>query len=204
MAKVKRSTLAYDSTIWANWFGSLGCSLVSIDGTNIIIDNIFMIKLERLNYWPSVALYKDGTMIASRTVADASRITVAYSDTLFYVYTRDHNGTTGIGIFLTYEKTPEFQIYTYGEITGHPNIQDYTFTDIVTGNQYKHSGVLNYITELDYIDYTEDRLFSGDQRVFVDNNFLSCSTITQDSVVTFAGKNHYSVGPNILVSIDED
>ena len=33
MATVKRSVLAYDSTIWANWFGSLGCSLVSIDGT---------------------------------------------------------------------------------------------------------------------------------------------------------------------------
>lgn len=204
MAKVKRSALAYDSTVWANWFNSLDCSLISLDGTNIIIDNIFMIKLERLDYWPSVALYKDGTMITSRTVTGLSTITVAYSDTLFYIYTRDQNGSTGVGIFLTYEKTSDFQIYAYGDITGHPNFQDYTFTDIITGNQYAHSGVLKYTTDLNYIDYTEDRLFSSGQREFVDNNFLSCSTITPDSVITFAGKNHYSVGPNILVSIDED
>lgn len=205
MAKVKRSALAYDSTVWANWFGSLGCPLVTIDGTDIVIDGMFTIKLY-YSGWPRVGLYKNGEHVAGPTVAGLSTITVCYSDTLFYVTTRDENGSVGIGIYLVYEKMPDFTIYAYcpDHSTGFQNIQDYTFTDRYTESQYTHSGVLKYTTELNHIDYTEDRLFSSGQREFVDTNFLSCSTITPDSVITFAGKNHYSVGPNILVSIDED
>ena len=202
MATVKRSVLAYDSTIWANWFGSLDCSLVSIDGTNIIIDDIFMIKLERINYWPAVALYKDGTMVISSTVAGLSTVTVGYSDTLFYVYTRDQNGSSGIGIFLVYEKTPEFRVYTYANSTGHPNIQTATFTDMVTGATYNHSGVLKYNTQPGYINYTSDVLLIGSTRSYIDPNFISCSNVNADSVITFGGKNYYSAGPNTLIRMN--
>jgi len=202
MAIVKRSVLAYDSTIWANWFGSLDCSLVSIDGTDIIIDDIFMIKLERISYWPAVALYKDGTMVASRTVAGLSTITVAYSDTLFYMYTRDQNGSTGVGIFLVYEKTPEFQVYTYAESGGHPNIQTATFTDMVTGATYNHSGVLKYDTQPGYINYTADVLLIGSTRSYIDPNFISCSNVNADSVITFGSNNYYSAGTNTLIRMD--
>lgn len=203
MATVKRSVLAWDSTIWANWFGSLGCSLVTIDGTDIVIDNIFTIRLQSVTYgYPGVVLYKDGVSVASNTVAGLSTITVAYSDTLFYVYTRDQNGTTGIGIFLVYEKTPEFQVYTYASSTGHPNIQTMTFTDMVTGATYKHSGVLKYNTQPGYINYTSDVLLIGSTRSHIDPNFISCSNVNADSVITFGGKNYYSAGANTLIRMD--
>ncbi len=201
MATVKRSVLAYDSTIWANWFGSLGCSLVTIDGTDIVIDDVFTIKLF-YSGWPAVALYKDGTMVASRTVAGLSTITVGYSDTLFYVYTRDQNGSSGIGIFLVYEKTPEFQVYTYAESTGFPDIQTVTLTDMVTGATYKHSGVLKYNTQPGYINYTSDVLLIGTTRSYIDPNFISCSNVNADSVITFGGKNYYSAGTNTLIRMD--
>lgn len=201
MATVKRSVLAYDSTIWANWFGSLGCSLVTIDGTDIVIDGIFTINLF-YSGWSRVGIYKDGALVASSTVAGLSTITVAYSDTLFYVYTRDQNGSTGIGVFLVYEKTPEFQVYTYASSTGHPNIQTVTFTDMVTGATYKHSGVLKYNTQPGYINYTSDVLLIDTTRSYIDPNFISCSNVNADSVITFGGKNYYSAGTNTLIRMD--
>lgn len=203
MAIVKRSVLAWDSTIWANWFGSLGCSLVTIDGTDIVIDGIFTIRLQGVTYgYPGVVLYKDGVSVVSRTVAGLSTITVAYSDTLFYVYTRDQNGSTGIGIFLVYEKTPEFKVYTYAESTGHPNIQTATFIDMVTGATYKHSGVLKYNTQPGYINYTLDVLLIGSTRSYIDPNFISCSNVNADSVITFGSKNYYSADTNTLIRMD--
>lgn len=206
MAIVKRSVLAWNSSLWADWFGSLGCPLVSIDGTDIVIDGVFTIRLY-YDSWPRVGLWKDGTLIYGPTVAGSSTITVAYSDTLFYVWSHDENGSPGIGIYLVYEKTPDFTIYAHPDnyITGFSSIQNYTFVDRYTGDEYVHSGVLKYSREIDRIDYTEDSLFStSNQRIMQDSNFISCSTVAQDSVVTFNGKNHYSVGPNILVSMDED
>ena len=203
MTTVKRSVLAWDSTIWANWFGSLGCSLVSIDGTDIVIDGIFTIRLQGVTYgYPGVVLYKDGVSVVSRTVAGLSTITVGYSDTLFYVYTRDQNGSTGIGVFLVYEKTPEFKVYTYAESTGHPNIQTATFIDMVTGATYKHSGVLKYNTQPGYINYTSDVLLIGSTRSYIDPNFVSCSNVNMDSVITFGGKNYYSAGTNTLIRMN--
>lgn len=206
MAIVKRSVLAWNSSLWADWFGSLGCPLVTIDGTDIVIDNYFTIKLYYAS-WPCVGIWKDGVQLSGPTVAGSSTITVAYSDTLFYIWTHDENGSSGIGIYLVYEKTPDFTIYASPNnyISGFSSIQSHTFVDRYTGDEYKHSGVLKYSREINSIDYTEDSLFStGGQRIIQDSNFISCSTIAQDSVVTFNGKNHYSVGPNILVSMDEE
>lgn len=208
MAIVKRSALAWNSSLWANWFGSLGCSLITIDGTDIVIDGMFTIRLYQNHAdYPRVGIWKDDVQLQGPTVAGSSTITVACSDTLFYVWSNDQNGSSGVGIYLVYEKTPDFTIYACPNthITGFSSIQNYTFVDRYTGDEYAHSGVLKYSREINSIDYTEDSLFSTSvQRIIQDPNFISCSTVTQDSVVTFNGKNHYSVGPNILVSIDED
>jgi len=203
MATVRRTALAYDSTLWADWFDSLDCSLVSLSGTDIIIDDIFMIKLERINYWPAVALYKDGTMITSSTVYGLSTITVAYSDTLFYIRTRDEN-SDGIGIFFVYEKTSAFTIYTYNTSTasGFQDIKNYTFTDINNQNTYKHGAILNYAAQSQYINYCGDVLLQGTLKSYGDPNFIACSTITPDNVITFGSKNYYAVGTNTLVRMD--
>ena len=204
MATVRRADLPWNSQVWANWFSALGSSLITIDGTDVVIDNTFVLKLFAGVYgYASVGIFDmEGNPLVSRTSAEPITVTVAVSDSLFYVRVKD---SINYNVYLIYEKTDNFTIYSYtsnatARIT---DIRSFTFTDKNTQLTYKHGAILNYNAQSGYINYAADvLLLSGSIRSFVDTNFITCTNINADSVITFGSQNYYAVGTNTLVMMD--
>lgn len=201
MATVKRSSLPMSGSSWGTWFNNLNCPLISASGNVINIDDVF--TLTKDNY--IVTLNKGSTQIFSSSWNNPATVTVCCSDTLVYIQGYDPQSRRFVFI---YEKLDDIIIYAYfggGNTTGvaFKPISSVTFTDINTGLEYTHDARLNYSVELGNIDYAPDVLFLSGVKNVEDPNFVTCSTVTADKVVTFQGQNYYAVGSNTLVLMDE-
>ena len=204
MAIVMKEVLPYNSTTWANWFSQF-TPLVSINGTDIVIDNRYFYRLQTVSGWPGIALYdvNDPSQYigaGSVTFNGNGTVTVVSSDTLFYMQAFDNESK---GPFFIYEKTSNFTIraFTAGR-SSFRDIRNFTLDDLNTGYNYKHVAMLNYNTQPDHINYTQDILFKSNVKSFFDPNFITCTPVAIDSVITFKGHNYYSVGTNTLVLME--
>ena len=75
--------------------------------------------------------------------------------------------------------------------------------EIDTSTPYKHSAVLNYADSLGYLDYLNyDVLFSGSIKAEIDDNFIACSELTPNTIITFNANNYYVIGKNSLIKLD--
>lgn len=199
MATVKRSSLSISG--WGAWFEALNCPLISVSGESITIDGIF--TLTKVDY--GVRLYKNGSQLFASSWNNPATVTVCCSDTLVYIQGYDPQSRRFVFI---YEKFDDIAIYAYygdSNVTGVPfkPISGFTFTDVNTELPYTHGARLNYNDPLGYIDYAPDVLFSSGYKSVDDPNFVTCTTVQQDQVITYQGRNYYSVGPNTLCLIDE-
>lgn len=200
MATVKRSSLAQSGTTWGTWFNNLNCSIISASGNVINIDNVF--TLTKDDYKVTVKL--NGSNLFEMNCNNPCIVTVCCSDTLVYIQISDPQNRRS---FLVYEKLPTESIYGYynsGNTTGIPfkSIVDISFTGLTSGMTYTHKQILNYSVEMGYIDYVDDYIFQNNIKNDKDSNFISCSSVTADNVITFLSQNYYSVGANTLVKID--
>ena len=201
MATVKREVLSYNSTTWANWFSQF-TPMISISGTDIVIDNKYFYRLQNVSGSAGIALYdmNDPSSYISGgscTISGNSTVTVAASNTLFYMQAFDGDGR---GPYFIYEKTTNFNVvaYTAGN-SSFRDIRNFTLTDLNNGYEYKHRAMLNYTTQPDHINYAQDMLFRSNVKSFEDPNFVTCTTVQADRMITFKGENYYSVGTNTLV-----
>lgn len=202
---------------YKNYIDSLNCPLITSTEAN---NNYFYIYFGN-KFSIVFAIYTGysmGVKIGNRSVDYVAMcnpwnnhtITVCFSDKTFYL---QHNGNYGEGrrMLVVYEEADEKSFLGYiGPGTDSSaehswySIQDLYFTCFEDGLSYRHDSRLKYTHKPDHIDYTVDNLVKGDKfSDIIDTNFVSCSNVTPDSSISFAGQRFYSVGTNILFPIGE-
>lgn len=203
MAIVKRTSLSYTTDVWDSFFNGLNCSLISASGGVVNIDNFMSIVMDG-----RIAIKKGSTTLLDATWNFPINTVVCCNDTLVYVQLNDPQSRR---FALLYEKISGKILYaTAGQSGNVPSvawfpITAFTLTDNDTALIYTHKARLNYADEMGHIDYVDEVLFdSSDYRTDIeDPNFVACSTVPTDQVITFQGKNYYSIGANTLVLIDD-
>lgn len=217
MATVKRNVIAGYQNVaaWENYFNSLNCSLITVTRDDlkltINIANVAEIKFTfrsygSTEYFVDMAYTVNGSSVTGPGVlAYSTTVTVAYTDKLFYIQVADYSNRR---FCFLYENINNEDYIGFrgaaGTDQGYYSINTFSLLNVINNNSYTHGVVLNYSMPLGYIDYLEnDVLFLNTTKGETDNNFSTCTTVTQDQVITLQGKNYYSVGPNTLVLMDD-
>ena len=193
------------------FINNLNCPILSAykeDNVPVInINNIFTIK----NYINNgFYIYTYGTQ--TQYIAgywSAPITTIIYDDNMVYLMMNNWwNGSQGSKKFVTmYDKiNNDIALYGYKFLdSSNPLIiEDIDFYEVTTGEQYRFSSIFkSYVVPENYIDYTEKMLFKANARTTImAPNFLDCSNITPKNVITFNGKNYYTIGNYSLVEVE--
>lgn len=133
-----------------------------------------------------------------------AEFTIGYSDTLFYLQIRSNQNRRNI---LVYEKVGNDDLFgnDFSGSTGRAfrDISSVILTDQDTGTTYTHGKIIGYENDAFHIDYLPtDMLIQASMLSIQDSNFIPCTTVATDSVITFGAYNYYSVGANTLLKID--
>lgn len=184
---------------------------VSGDYLYLTLDNTLTINFHRAStslFNPITVTY-DGTTTAEIARAyvtiNGLRITFVYNNNIFYMQLQDGGGRRGL---FFYQKLESQKFYGY---KGSKNTQSVAFYDIsgleihsvATENIYTYGNAITQAADIGHILYLNiSVLFIGSSKAFVNSDFISCSTITADQILTFENKNYYSLGTHIVVPID--
>ena len=209
MAIITRSNVPIEVEALEIFFNGLSASLIdaSISEGNFVIDvnNDFTIIFDFTNDKITVNS-EDVTYID--TEAGPYTITVGYSDTLFYLQLND-SYSSGRRFGFIYEIVNNSVLYAYKgtgmtstTVATFYSISDFTFTDTGSLLNYTHGKRINGSVTVGYLMFAEDVLFNEGVRAMADSNFITCSTITADNVITFNSQNYYAVGPNTLLLME--
>lgn len=203
MATLKRGSLSGGTAIWDSFFNSLGCPLISSSGGVVTVDNLFTISRDSSNRFV-VSIGSSTPYTGAHN--SPSHTTVVYNDKLVYVQVHDPQSRR---FAVLYEKVDDLVLFgtcgTSGNVTGVPwfSLNDFNLTDQITSAVYMHNKRLNYACNSDYIDFTTHMLSNNGYRTdIIDNNFVDCSSISGDIVISFNGSNYYTIGTNALISLD--
>ena len=139
-------------------------------------------------------------------------LTSIYSNTLYYLQTHDNRYTpNGQRMLFIYEIASGRCIYGYDTTSYYypasfRDIKNVAFTETgASSTYYKHGALIPYASTFDSIAYLDkDILLNGNIKGFTDTNFISCSNVPVDSVLSFNGANYYSVGENTLVRLNSN
>lgn len=206
MAQVKYLSTTYSPQAYKAFFDSLNCPLLSteINGNNFYL-HVGDIFTFRGPYNGNAGLIVKGTEVTQGGWGVDLPITVVYTDKLFFMYTKNSSANTR-GLSFFYEELGDKILYGYVFSTSNNSFKPLDIiplTDDVSSLQYQHSPRLNYQAQTGYIDYAPQKLFSSGLITDIeDDNFIACSTVTANQVVSFEGKNYYSIGTNTLVELD--
>lgn len=190
------------------FFNSWECPLVEKEyieddaRTNLIIADDTILSYRYYQY--GCELYVNDeyyTTIASRT--GKITIWICFSDTFFYLA---HQLSESRKFSYLYEiigddiDAKAYEGWSQGNYLQSLKIKE---KDSEDEQEYTHGILLNYKTRFRTIDYNDSYLFIGDKITnIVDSNFLSCSTVPADTILSFNEARHYSLDTNILVEID--
>lgn len=209
MAVVKRFGAA-DQAAFASFVAENSPSWVTRNGNNIYIDDGFIKILHGWTYGVTIETTRNDTRMTYSTFDYSNVIvTVCYNDHLFWLQASNNAGKR---VCVVYEKFDSGLVISgalgtsgaQGTMDFQP-INNFSLLDLTTSQAYTHRAILNYNVPLGHIDYGPDSLFTGTVITnIVDPNFITCSTITQDRVITFNGANYYSVGPHTIIPIDPE
>lgn len=187
----------------------MNCPLISstalIDATtfSITLEDTVTIRFDcgTSNSYHAIKQIYNGseTTIGDIRTWEEKVFTVVYSSNFIYIKKVATN--TGRFGFL-YEKYGDQKIF------GSSNGNDWLFETLPLlgssdGLTYYISKMLNYSQSVGSIDYTVGSLFQSNLKIAEDNNYLSCTNVTADEVLTFESENYYSLGPNTLAKLDE-
>jgi hypothetical protein len=209
MAIITRKNVPIEVGALEIFFNGLGASLIDVNifEGNLVIDvnDDFTITFDFTNNKITVGS-EDVTYID--TAAGPYTITVGHSDTIFYLQLND-SYSSGRRFGFIYEIINNSLLYAYKgtgmtstTVAAFYPISDFTFTDIESLLNYTHGKRINGSVTVGYLMFAEDVLFNEGVRAMADSNFISCSTITADNVVTFNSQNYYAVGPNTLLLME--
>lgn len=220
MSKAKIARLLPSTSIqdYLDFFSGLNCEFISVSSSTISINSgeITIEITENSGYtngrdwsitYPGA---EEPTVLLQQ---GAETIVACYSDTflLFTVESSDTNKIVFVYEVVT-EDSATAHLYgnSYSAKSGNPDIHGVTLTSSESGTSYTHGKLFNYSCEnvypdyYGYIDYTNDTLFiSGVISEVVDENTLSCSTVTANKIVTFEGTNYFALGTNTIIPIKD-
>jgi len=217
MAKVKNayySGYKHSAATIENFFNTVTTSIFTLSRTgnvlDILVDNTVTVQFDYGGY-KTKTIYNGSTVEYSMiNNANAAEITVAASDTMLYI---QYNCIYGQGrrFAFLYEKIGEGKYWgAVGPGTssgaGHAwySITEIPVTDTVSGISYSHAARLSFSEQVGYISFSTDALFNGGVKKINDPNFITCSSVTANRVITFHLNNFYSVGANTLVLMDPE
>ena len=210
MANVTRSNVPIDVQALKIFFDGLDASLlnVSISGTDLVIDvdDEKTITFDFTNN--QIAVDSVGVTYIDTTAGPYS-ITVGVSANLFYIQLND-SYSTGRRFIFVYEKIGGHKLFAHNgtgatsetAVAGFYSIASLTFTDIDTLLNYSHGVRISGTASEGYLLYSSDALFNAGVKDMEDPNFITCSTVVANVVISFDGSNYYSVGPNTLLLMD--
>lgn len=213
---IKRTITTTDLNYLKSLFDSIDTPLISsvtVSGNYLYLtlDNTFTINFCRYNanWFDPITITYDGTTTSRVTEADVRgnglRLTILYNNNIFYLQTQDVNNRRGL---FYYEKFNGQDFYGYKGSGTSQGIAFYDISgldlhDVATENIYTYGDVITQADALGHILYLDvSILFIGSIKAFVNSEFISCSTITADQILTFENKNYYSLGTHIIVPID--
>lgn len=217
MATIRRVHYAgqgYSASTIKAFFDSLNCPLIEVsiesNATILNVDNVVEV-LFNFNANRTQVRYDGATSNYSMINRyNALGLTALFDENVFYVQWNCEYGSGRRFCFL-YEKIEGISYFgAIGAGTESSSqhawysIVDIPLTNVNTSMTYAHRARLNYTDELGYIDFTSDALFdSNNYKTHIeDSNFVACSTVRADQVVTFQGQNYYSIGANTLIKIN--
>lgn len=131
-------------------------------------------------------------------------IIVVYSTDFFFFEIASRAGWSNQkGAAFFYEKINTESYFGIVSNTNNANLTDFILIDS-NNLQFSRPLMLNYAREVGYIDFIDyDILISANGAIFDNKGFIACSEITNNSVITFNGKNYYSLGSHSLVQLDD-
>ena len=203
MANVKKGTgLGYSGII--SLINSLNIDYITINGSSVTIDNHVTLSFGINAVYLSV---DGGSSTRISRVSESCTVVITYSDKLFSLNVVDNSGRAYAVI---YEKIGDDCYYgwngnvdNWSAYHGFYSIEEITITNIATSESYTHSARLNYSCQLGIVDYTDDCFFKAGYRDIPEPNFIACSTLVANQIVTFEGVNYYSIGTNTLIEYNE-
>lgn len=203
MATITRTNVSIDISALKTFFEGLSIGLITVTQTNntlsINVDNEATILFDFTNNVISVDSVTQMTLDVSNTPYS---ITVCYLGTmLFYVQLRD---TYGRRFVFIYEKIGGHKLLGFdgsgsASASNFYDISDISLTDVDSSLVFLHGIRLNIINEPGYISYADEALFCNNVKSLIDPIFISCSSVIADRILTFNGKNYYSIGANTLL-----
>lgn len=200
-------------TEYKAWIDSLECPLITTNIENnclyINVDNAYVVYFDVGRYRMGYILRGTASDIGYMYKPNKQKIVVCFSDDVFYIqHTSEQDA--GRRMISVYERIDEKRLVANaGSGTDSQyfhawySIQDLSFLCLENDLTYSHQPRLKYAQKPDYIDYTIDNLLCGGViSDIADTNFVSCSNITGDTVISFNSQNFYAMGDNILFPID--
>ena len=203
MATVVRRSLTNSASAWDNFFNGLNCSLIQSSGGTVSIGTEFSLRLSG----QSVYFYRGSSTLAGAVYNFPVILIVCCSGTLVSIQLQDPQSRR---VMLVYETFNDTDIFAVAGGSNNPgtsfySINSLTFTDTSSNLTYSHKARLNYADNFGYIDYTSEYLFDNSANCksdIEDVNFIACSTVPSNQVITFGSHNYYSIGTNTLLPMN--
>lgn len=201
MTKFKQGDLQNNTSVWDNFINSMNCPLISSSSGSINIANIFTVVITNGN---SIKAYKGSAQIANTYFNGSRKTTLICSNNFVSLEFFDPQGRT-MDFVCNNISDLSLSAYYISDSQGHDHqkIESLTFEDSTTLDLYTYSPILNYSKPFGYIDYTNSIIFNNGYKTDIENTeFVACSTVTKDQLLTFRNQNYYSIGTNTLIPID--
>lgn len=203
MATVVRRSLYNNASAWDTFFNGLNCSLIQSSGGIVSIGTEFSLRLSGAGAY----FYRGSSSLTGSTYNWPMVFTVCCSDNLVSIQLQDPQSRRIVLVYETFNGTDIFAFAGGGNNPGTAffSINSLTFTDTSSNLTYSHKARLNYSDNFGYIDYTSEYLFDNATNYksdIEDINFVACSTVSSDQVITFGSHNYYSIGTNTLLPMD--
>lgn len=215
---VKKKQVATGDQInaWKTFIDSFNNSFVttSTSGNTLYIDVNGELTINIANFnenFLSISCTKNGSTSSSYTIwsngssGRLCEITIVSNTKVFYFHVKDGDSRRQL---VVYEKISN-SLHVSGWVLASDmsqsfrDIKSVTLTNVDGSVTCKHAQILNYTNDVGYLDYLpKDIVLNGSTRVAEDENFVTCTSVTIDSIITFANTNYYSVGANTLIKVD--
>ena len=202
-----------------SFFDNLGCSLITTSSSGesltILVDNTASLRFNRSTSSTSYSLYAFDDNHNTMSYCSFNIWTrpftflACYSDTFFYFQYNDAYNRRLIFVYEIVDNKRYFGATGTTDSTqgaGWYPITSVSLKQAENQEIYVHTKLLNYIAPSNLIDYSVDFLYEKNNASsnIPDTNTVTCTTVTQDNVITFGAHNYYSLGPNTLIQLNDN
>lgn len=215
IVKKKQVATGDQMSAWKSFIDSFNNSFVttSTSGNTLYIDVNGELTINIANFdanFLSISCTKNGSTSSGYTIwSNGSNklceITIVSNTRVFYFHVKDGDSRRQLVVYEKISNSLHVSGWVFaGDMAqSFRDIKSVTLTNVDGSVTCNHAQILNYANDVGYIDYLpKDIVLNGTARVAEDENFVTCTSVTIDSIITFANTNYYSVGANTLIKVD--